>query len=225
MCDDIHRGGYVLLNDEIDALLDHIDGGYEKLIQPYIFIIRAEVRNQVNVTDDVAFQCVFKDYFLRAGFPGREWLKAYFRLMDGGVDGLHPRQDESLFGGPDQVADLLGRVLRHLYDVSTSDKIPFSFSTKLLHVLNPDLPIYDSMVENFYHFPAFAGGDLDERIRQRQRRYKCLIQEYRRVLEAGDADRPIAKFRERFRQRGERVFTDTKALDTLIWQFCNLGNG
>ena len=225
MCNAIYRGGYGRIKRNVCALLDSIDSRYDNIIQPYIDIRNGICRN-VNVADDDAFQKTYKDYFKLGRVLSSEWIQDYFRLMNGGVDGLRPRQDERLRGNHNEVTDLLLRVIHHLrgvyFDCKKKDRVDFSFSTKLLHVLNPDLPIYDSTVREFYCLRGVSGGNADARIRKCAPLYKHLISEYQCVLDTDALAGPIAAFRRRFRGRGEEVFTDIKVIDTLIWRFNRL---
>jgi hypothetical protein len=120
----------------------------------------------------------------------------------------------------------LEEVVRVLYDASANSKgrhsIQFSFATKLMHMKNRRLPIYDSQVAAFYFFqPPRTGRDQSERIARFMSFYQFLVFEYRRILDQNLLARPIEAFRNRF---APTYFTDEKIIDSLIWAFVGLLN-
>ena len=225
MCFNINPTKYVRINDNVGALLDGISR--VMFMQPYIYIRRAILDN-VNVANDGCFQVIFRHFFgmNRVKLRG-VWLQTYFQLMSGGIEDLNPRRAEGLDPRENadraQIVNLLGQVVHRLHDVDIrhggQDKVQFSFPTKMLHVINPDLPIYDSMVAKFYGSLDVASLDHDGKVEKYLCYYKCLIDEYHRVIDEGDLNQPIEKFRRRFGVRDDDVFSDIKVIDTLIWQF------
>ena len=108
-------------------------------------------------------------------------------------------------------------------DSSKGDrKLHFSFSTKMMHMLQPDRPVYDSLVAQFY-FLAEDGATFDEKLKNRLRSYQFLVAEYGRVLNEGLLAPSITAFRERFSCAD--TFTDIKIIDTLIWRFAAMLSG
>jgi hypothetical protein len=98
--------------------------------------------------------------------------------------------------------------------------LQFSFATKLLHIQNPHLPIYDSRVARFYLFEAPASDrPLQERITKLMAFYEFLVAEYARVIDNGLLATAIAAFRERFKPQQH---TDEKIVDWLIWALVGL---
>jgi hypothetical protein len=98
--------------------------------------------------------------------------------------------------------------------------LQFSFATKLLHMVNPKLPIYDSKVAAFYKFQAPSSEmSLRSRIDTLVRFHEFLKSEYARVLDQGLLKNPIDDFRNRFKPQG---FTDQRVIDCLIWQTVEL---
>lgn len=95
--------------------------------------------------------------------------------------------------------------------------LQFSFATKLLHMVNPRSPIYDSKVTRFYFYtPPPTKLPLPERIAALNRFYTFLNQEYARVLTDGLLANSIRLFQDRFKPR---TFSDEKVIDSLIWAF------
>jgi hypothetical protein len=123
----------------------------------------------------------------------------------------------------------LGSLAQTLHAASTNSKgrqsLQFSFATKLLHITNPYLPIYDSQVAAFYFFqePDIKDPknpqDLQRRINAFVTFHDFLKQEYARVLQNNLLATAIQEFRVRF---NPQHFTDEKVVDSLIWAFVGL---
>jgi hypothetical protein len=102
--------------------------------------------------------------------------------------------------------------------------LQFSFATKLLHMTNPRLPIYDSQVAAFYFFAEPDRNpkdlnDLQRRLSEFVTFHDFLKQEYARVLKNNLLAPAIQDFRVRL---SPQHFTDEKIVDSLIWAFVGL---
>lgn len=102
--------------------------------------------------------------------------------------------------------------------------LQFSFATKLLHITNPHLPIYDSQVAAFYFFVEPQRNpkdpnDFQRRISEFVKFHNFLKQEYTRVLQNNLLAPAIREFRVRL---SPQHFTDEKIVDSLIWAFVGL---
>lgn len=91
--------------------------------------------------------------------------------------------------------------------------VQFSFATKLLHMADPRLPIYDSKVAWFYFFVEPSADHGLAKIDKLVEFYKFLTEEYGRILKDGLLAPSIAAFRNRFRTN----MSDEKIIDALIW--------
>lgn len=199
---------YSVLNRQIEGLLASIatHGGLDQ----YKYLM--ETFRRTDTTRDDRFQRTYRSYWqMGAARMGDEFCKAYF----GHLEGLKAFER----------ADV-GNIALRLYDVPSNSKgarrLHFSFSTKMVHMLQPDAPVYDSLVAQFY-FLSENGTTFDERLKNRLESYQFLIAEYRRVLKEGLLGSSITAFRERFRFAD--TFTDTKIIDTLIWRFAAILSG
>ncbi len=99
----------------------------------------------------------------------------------------------------------------------------FSFSTKLLHVANPETPIYDKMVKEFYFFSEpkpktkpKSKTEFEDRLEKVNDFYDFLIDEYERIRTRGLLAKSMKTFRKEF--KSNRI-TDVKIIDTMIWLF------
>ncbi len=103
--------------------------------------------------------------------------------------------------------------------------LQFSFATKVLHMTNQHLPIYDSQVAAFYFFqePEIKKPndpkDVQRRIAEFVTFHDFLMQEYVRVLQNNLLAPAIQEFRVRL---SPQHFTDEKIVDSLIWAFVGL---
>lgn len=162
------------------------------------------VENLVSVRE-AQYQRRYRTYWvMNAARLNASYCTEYFRRLEAAAQSI-----------PD-----LGRLVRDLYLVpaQSNDRqsLQFSFATKLLHMRNRYLPIYDSLVADFYYFEPDRSPDLEPRIRRLERFYAFLRDEYERVLADGLLTRSIAAFRDRFKPA---YFTDEKIVDSLIWAF------
>jgi hypothetical protein len=124
---------------------------------------------------------------------------------------------------PADIAMQLTQVTHQLYEASTDNRgrrsIQFSFATKLMHTVNPHLPIYDSMVAEFFFFQRPTNEGTEERIGDYIAFYNFLIDEYNRILRQGLLTRAIGLFRSKCTSQH---WTDEKIIDSLIWAFVPL---
>src|SRR5260370_41701225 len=91
---------------------------------------------------------------------GDEFCKAYFEHLE----------ELKALGRAD-----VGRIAIRLYGVGSNKKgerkLHFSFSTKMAHMLQPDMPVYDSLVAQFFFLPEY-GATFDEKLRNRLESYQ-----------------------------------------------------
>src|ERR1017187_8130850 len=108
-----------------------------------------------------------------------------------------------VLGRPYGSSPSLQEVCRSLYDASTrrngTKVLQFSFATKLLHMRDQRLPIYDSMVAKFFFFePPDPDKELSRRIEALAEFYSFLAREYERVQRELLMQRAGAPFKQRF---------------------------
>jgi hypothetical protein len=118
----------------------------------------------------------------------------------------------------------LREVAQILYDASARrdgrQSLQFSFATKLLHMTNPSLPIFDSQIAGFYFFQEAATGlNLQQRIDGFAAFHDFLVNKYARVLKCGLLAEAIQEYR---CQLKPQHVTDEKIVDSLIWAFVGL---
>ena len=134
---------YTTINKNIDKLLKLIDP--VKDIGNYIWLLE-NIRN-TDVTVDKGFQIIYQDYWglTNAGLSSA-FIAAYFKHLQ--FLKMNPR-----------IIDVK-TVATTLYGIPThidgSKSLQFSFASKMVHMLCPNLPIYDHMLEMFSFFRRSA---------------------------------------------------------------------
>lgn len=114
-------------------------------------------------------------------------------------------------------------VLRRLHNATDQKSLQFSFATKLLHMVNPRLPLYSAEVTTFFFFLPKGNLSFERRVDELIAFHDFLIGEYQRVIETGLLSCAIQEFRRRW---NPQCFTDEKIIDSLIWAFVKrLKNG
>lgn len=195
---------YTLINQRIEYLLANIHE--EREVQRYVWLIRNF--STVDVAEDAVYQQKYRQYWqLNAARLSPEFHEAYFALL----------QDFKSTGNAD-----VETVARRLLDVPShrngQRKLHFSFASKLVHMVDHHLPIYDSLVEEFYFLPRDKGSDsTEDKLHRLLESYRFLKAEYARILADGLLNHAIGRFRGRFSLGPE--YSDSKVIDTLIWRF------
>lgn len=195
---------YARLNESIELLCAQIEPASD--IRPYVRLTEALWKTDVSKDGD--FQRTYRTYWqLNAARLGSEFCSAYFSYF------------EKLKEADDIVLD---RVVQDLYKVPTHgdgrQSLQFSFASKMVHMLKPQLPVYDSMVEAFFFLPFGSPTEkMEGKLKRLLESYRFLTREYERVLKEGLLRPAIATFRTRFSVGDD--YTDEKIIDTLIWKF------
>jgi len=113
------------------------------------------------------------------------------------------------------------QVARKLYEIPVNSKgrkvLQFSFASKLVHMVNPELPVYDRMVEAFYYLPRSYAGKPEKKLENLLASYRFLVKEYDRILREGLLADVLHWFRRHFSL--PPPYWDHKVIDTLIWKF------
>ena len=195
---------YNLINNHIDQIIDVIDPATH--IEPYIWLVQNF--DDINVATHEEFQKKYRAYWqLNAARLSDSFCNYYFELLQ------HSKANRDI---------KVQFIARQLLEVPSHNNghraLQFSFASKLAHMIDHNLPIYDSMVEGFYFLPAKrANESTDNNLARLVESYEFLIAEYARVLRNGLLSTSIDRFRHKFSLGS--VYTDIKIIDTLIWRF------
>jgi hypothetical protein len=181
---------YEEINDTAQAVVRSIPEGH---VTDYEWLLE-----HIELAGQGGYQRRFRHYWrMNAARLGRGFYEVYFAKLAE----ARAREIE------------LGQLMRDLR-VPAKGRLQCSFATKLLHCVNPELPIYDSLVAGFYGFEPTANGLPEEKLRRLLTFYAFLKSEQVRVLEGGLLRPAMEAFRERFRPVR---FTEQKVVDSLIW--------
>jgi len=104
--------------------------------------------------------------------------------------------------------------------IQTKDKkLHTSFASKLLHTLNQEEPIYDSMICNFYFYSRPSYKDENKKINSILSFHTFLKDEYSRIIRGGLLKESITRLNDKWQIQD---LSDTKKIDTLLWAFVKL---
>ena len=195
---------YTLINRNIDLLLGGI--GCKREVRPYVWLTR-NLRDR-SVSADEAYQREYSSYWgLNGAGLGKEFRDAYFCHLE------ELKRDSK--PGVESVEAVARRLWKVPVNRSGRRSLQFSFASKLVHMVNPNLPLYDSRVEDFYFLPPTSAS---EKLEAKMESYRFLVEEYDRVLTDGILSSSIQKFRDKFHP-DSACYSDIKIIDTLIWKF------
>ncbi len=194
---------YYLLGDHIQPVLNVIGEKCAEHVTEYDWLIE-----NLNKSTTSEYQARYRRFWnMNAAFLSNAYCSAYFERLN------------TLSEIPLDAAVLA----KDLYDVPTNSKgrqtIQFSYATKLIHMKDQTLPIYDSFVCKFYFWQVGNNRTVEQKIQELAGFYAFLVKEYARVISQGLLERPIEAFRKRFEPR---FFTDQKIIDSLIWAYTRL---
>lgn len=145
----------------------------------------------------------------------RDKYRKYWAMGPARLGGEFDESYFTLLSSADARTRPLSNILAELN--KSAGSLQFSFATKLRHMGNPSLPIYDSRVAQFYFFQMpKPEADWQTRVKGCVDFYDFLIREYARVLKEGLLTRAIQEFQRLLKPQG---LTDEKTIDFLIWAF------
>lgn len=192
---------YNLINNHIQQILQSIPDDH---VTEYDWLINNLQQVQTN-----NYQSRYKIYWgLNAARPSNSFCKAYFDHLHAGLSGS---------------TILIGTLANDLYQIQIHKNrytLQFSFCSKLCHMMNTQMPIYDAMVRDFYFFkePSYW-LKIQQRIDRYVQFHQFLVSEYGRILNNNLLSMSIQAFRQQF---NPQQFTDEKIIDSLIWAFVSL---
>ena len=102
----------------------------------------------------------------------------------------------------------------------------FSFSTKAIHCLNPELPIYDVNIRRFYFLKDIDENDWEKKLEVAEKYYEFLGKEYKRIIEKELLKETMGKLNKFLENVGinSKAISDIKKIDSIIWAWVNYLN-
>ena len=169
------------------------DSKKKRGIEKYAEIIKSF--SLVNVTTDKDFQRNFNGFYRVR--RNSEWQKIFYNIMENG------KTEALTFEG----------VLQEIYN--KTGRVEASFSSKLIHTLNHNMPIWDQFVlQNLNLKMPICSGE--KKLQKAICIYNKIIQWYEQALSTFEINQKILEFDEIFPQYS--WFSQTKKLDFLLWQ-------
>ena len=200
MCD---VGMYSLIREYADLIIKDYIGNQH--VQQYDWLTSNLM--SMNVSTNSLFKQAYKKFWaMNAARLTPDFFDAYFVYLE-----------ENKHGSSINIRE----VCDYLYSIPTDkqgDKsLQFSFASKLVHMISPIQPIYDSRIRQFYFLPdGQSSKDFSRKISELMLMYGFLKEEYKRIIEDSLLKEPIIKFRQQLKPK---TFTDEKVIDSLIWGF------
>lgn len=127
------------------------------------------------------YQRKYRNFWaMNAAFPTEAFCNTYFSMLDNALK--NPKHQTTLTHVVKTLYPLTGRTTQR---GSVEPFPPFSFATKLLHMTNTALPVYDKWVVGFYFLrkPTLTKKRrVDGQIADYIKLHDFLIEEYARIL-------------------------------------------
>lgn len=174
-------------------------------IAVYIFI--KNEYDKGDILNNFVFQYVFKSWYRidKAGWSN-EMKNCFFKL-------LSEKQID------------LKIILSKIYEIPTlrgRNTIQFVFATKLLHTIDNEYPIFDSMVSEVTE-KKVNGNNKNEKINSCIEIQNYLKELYNEKLKTdGEVKKVISEFRSKFEKVDSEKISDIKILDFIIWSLAQL---
>ena len=101
----------------------------------------------------------------------------------------------------------------------------FSFVSKAVHIINPDLPIYDINIRKFYFFREVDSTKTwEKKIKIANEYYDFLTLEYERIIKDGLLKVTINKLEDFLLSEELNSISETKKIDSIIWAWVDFLN-
>jgi len=173
--------------------------------------LRAEFVSDRAATSNAAFQKSYRRYWrMNAARLPESFYARYFKVLAQCQGRGH--------------ADV-ATVARTISDAEGENHgLQFSFATKLAHMVDPHVPVFDSFVANFYFFAVPSRNrPFEDRLASLLEFHAFLSREYARVIRL----RLLAPAIDQLRSQCELESTvpDERLVDWLIWAWVSLLRG
>ena len=145
---------------------------------------------------DREFQKLFNGFYRVR--RGADWQETCYRILE-----MH-RTDPSV-----TFPQLLNELTYH------TGKVDFSFATKMLHTIEPNMPIYDSIIATNLALWNNHDGSVNQKMRRAIVIYDQLQQAYQQLQTMPDMLQCVDEFDRRFPDFSN--ITTLKKIDFLIW--------
>lgn len=196
---------YRLINHNAAAVIKALDriGDLNEYLR-----LRAKLVSDRDATSDAAFRRSYRRYWrMNAARLPESFYSRYFKVLAQCQRRRH--------------ADV-ATVARTTSDaVGANHGLQFSFATKLAHMVDPHVPVFDSFVANFYFYAAPSSDrPFEDRLASLLEFHSFLSREYARVIRL----RLLAPAIDQLRSECELESSvpDERVVDWLIWAWVSL---
>ena len=167
-----------------------------KGLQTYQTIM--EAFPETDVSKDRAFQKLYRDFYQMRPFYTDDFASAYFRLM------------EKMKTWLPVSFDMAFERIKHI-----KGSYEMSFSSKMVHTIDPNLPIWDKIVtgEHFHMKAPYCSCRNRERVCCR--RYEDYRKRFCSYTDSPEGQMLIESFDAAFPDSG---ISDVKKIDFILWQ-------
>lgn len=197
---------YAIIDQNIKYWLDSTN--FKQEIDRYLWLLDELPKR--NIGQDPEFQKAYRKFWaMNSARLSKDYQTKYFQYFEQLKNATKPVTVE--------------KVARYLFKIPAHSEgrqsLQFSFSSKLVHMLDPKQPVYDSKVKSFFFLPISSSEIFEKKMALLLSSYEFLQAEYGRVLEQGLLVQAIKQFRVDFELENNTAYTDEKIIDTLIWAF------
>ena len=167
-------------------------------LDKYAFIMKRFA--VADVSSDEEFKRAFVSFY-RVRCP-QWWIDGYFVILQE----MRSRKDVSI-----------RVILERLCEMSGGRRIDLSFASKMLHTIQPDMPIWDSVVAtNLDLAPIPASGSMPSRIEAAVERYSSLLERMDEMLRDDSVKAQVAMFDSTLPNYA--WLSSVKKVDFMLWQ-------
>ena len=130
----------------------------------------------------------------------QEWRNIYFSYFQKNKDNVNITFDE---------------ILDYLF--KKTGNVEASFSSKMLATINPQMPIWDSYVLQFFGL-KLEGESKEDRVQNAKELYRQIVEIENKMLADAKVKKEIKQFQSFFQKYN---IPENKALDYMIWGYRN----
>ncbi|MEL3961886.1 hypothetical protein MKZ01_11455 [Lysinibacillus endophyticus] len=172
------------INENSGGIIDILE---EESVAVYVFLYNEFLKG--DVTLNPVFQFMYRSFYRldNAGLTS-EFKTAYFELMQ------QYRNKDNI--NPKEIIEELYKYKRRKGDHS----IQFSFTTKLINMIDPTYPIYDSEVARVFQFSTYHLKDNAKKIARYLDQQNTIVQTYNKIIEENLLAQSLAVFHNKYKK-------------------------
>ncbi|HEC66330.1 MAG TPA: hypothetical protein ENI23_13665 [bacterium] len=192
---------------QADQLLKLLYDNRKKILQNQrgdeidVYLFLRKQYNETDVSKNLVFQYVFRKYFVMDRWTNDTYTFHFFNNM------------EKIRSNAQMV--LIPQVCKELMKYDKDGKVYFSYTTKMFHIVNPDIPLYDNLVSKVFKFYPLYSKSVDAKLKKYMDFLTHMRDCYEAIRKEDKIDGLIATYREKYPQITNAGYT--KVMDFMIW--------